>query len=99
MLILEICVIFSKNQKNKLVDKYCKIALTIGKYYRLHAGLDRKEMVAEVMSQSFHSKVESGMHNIDAEQLTELLNNFALVVDILKKGKYISLIQDSLEDE
>lgn len=50
--------------------------MTIGealKSYRLHAGLSQKEMAAEVMSQSFYSKVESGMHNIDAEQLMELL--------------------------
>lgn len=50
--------------------------MTIGevlKSYRLHAGLSQKEMAAGVMSQSFYSKIESGIHNIDAELLVEVL--------------------------
>ena len=40
---------------------------------RLAAGLTQTEMAAGVVSESFYSKVERGIHNIDADTLVKLL--------------------------
>lgn len=40
---------------------------------RLAAGLTQTEMVAGVVSESFYSKVERGIHSIDADTLIEIL--------------------------
>ena len=40
---------------------------------RLAAGLTQTEMAAGVASESFYSKVERGIHNIDADTLVKLL--------------------------
>lgn len=50
--------------------------MTIGellKSARLNAGWTQKEMAAGVVSESFYSKVERGIHNIDADTLVKLL--------------------------
>ena len=52
------------------------VIMTIGqalKSYRLHAGMDQKEMAAGIVSQSFYSKVERGMHGIDTNLLIKIL--------------------------
>lgn len=50
--------------------------MTIGqtlKSYRLHAGMNQKEMAAGIVTQSFYSKVENDKHGIDTELLIKLL--------------------------
>lgn len=50
--------------------------MTIGealKQLRLHAGLTQNQMAAGLMSESFYSKVERDVHEIDANLLIELL--------------------------
>lgn len=50
--------------------------MTIGellKSTRLNAGWTQKEMAAGVVSESFYSKVERGIHHIDADTLLEIL--------------------------
>lgn len=52
--------------------------MTIGellKSTRLNAGWTQKEMAAGVVSESFYSKVERGIHNIDADTLVKLLKD------------------------
>lgn len=43
------------------------------KKLRLHAGLSQTEMAAGVISESYYSKVERGVHGIDADVLIDLL--------------------------
>lgn len=50
--------------------------MTIGealKQLRLHAGLTQEQMASGLMSESFYSKVERDVHEIDANLLIELL--------------------------
>ena len=51
--------------------------MTIGealKSRRLHAGMSQTEMAAGIVSESFYSKVERGVHAIDAETLIKILS-------------------------
>lgn len=50
--------------------------MTIGealKQTRLHAGLTQEEMAAGIISESFYSKVERDIHEIDANVLIKIL--------------------------
>lgn len=50
--------------------------MTIGealKSLRLNAGLTQTEMAAGVMTESFYSKIERGVHSIDADTLIKIL--------------------------
>ena len=51
------------------------------KEYRLHAGLTQTEMAAGLVSESFYSKVERGVHEIHAELLIKILedHNFDVI--------------------
>lgn len=51
--------------------------MTIGealKQERLHAGLTQTQMAAGLISESFYSKVERGVHSIDADTLINILS-------------------------
>ncbi|MFJ6932664.1 MAG: helix-turn-helix domain-containing protein [Lactobacillus gallinarum] len=51
--------------------------MTIGealKSRRLHARMSQTEMAAGIVSESFYSKVERGVHAIDAETLIKILS-------------------------
>ncbi|GAA0192024.1 helix-turn-helix domain-containing protein [Lactobacillus kefiranofaciens] len=57
--------------------------MTIGealKSVRLHAGISQTEMAAGIVSESFYSKVERGVHAIDAETLIEFCRFIILSV-------------------
>lgn len=50
--------------------------MTIGealKQIRLQAGLTQTQMAADIITESFYSKVERGVHSIDADTLINLL--------------------------
>lgn len=50
--------------------------MTIGqalKSLRLHAGMTQTEMAAGIVTESFYSKVERGVHAIDANVLIQIL--------------------------
>ena len=50
--------------------------MTIGKalkQLRLHAGLTQDQMAAGIISESYYSKVERDIHNIDAKLLIDIL--------------------------
>ena len=50
--------------------------MTIGealKSLRLHAGMTQTEMAAGIVTDSFYSKVERGVHAIDADVLIQIL--------------------------
>ncbi|MGQ5709171.1 helix-turn-helix domain-containing protein [Lactobacillus sp. PSON] len=58
--------------------------MTIGealKSLRLENGLTQKEMTGGLVSESFYSKVENGIHKIDADLLIDILSlhNFDIV--------------------
>lgn len=56
-----------------------KIGSTL-RLFRLNRGLSQKEMAAGIITESYYSKVERGIHNIDAETLIKILkmHNFNL---------------------
>lgn len=57
--------------------------MTIGealKECRIKAGMDQKEMSAGIVSQSFYSKVERGVHGIDTDLLIKILNKHDISV-------------------
>lgn len=59
------------------------MTLTIGealKRTRLQAGLTQTEMAAGLVSESFYSKVERGVHQIDADLLIQILNTHHISV-------------------
>ncbi|MCO0806615.1 helix-turn-helix transcriptional regulator [Lactobacillus helveticus] len=50
--------------------------MTIGealKSLRLHAGMNQTQMAAGIVTESFYSKVERGVHAIDADVLIQIL--------------------------
>lgn len=49
-----------------------KIGKTL-KQYRLHAGLTQSQMTAGLVTESFYSKVERGVHSINADTLIDIL--------------------------
>ena len=73
--------------------------MTIGealKQLRLHAGLTQNQMAAGLMSESFYSKVERDVHEIDANLLIELLtaHHFDVVSFLLELA--IKILEQSL---
>ncbi|WP_309252145.1 helix-turn-helix domain-containing protein [Lactobacillus helveticus] len=50
------------------------------KSVRLHAGISQTEMAAGIVSESFYSKVERGVHAIDAETLIEFCRFIILML-------------------
>ena len=60
--------------------------MTIGealKSLRLHAGMTQTEMAAGIVTESFYSKVERGVHAIDAN---------VLIADLFKKVSHIKMM-------
>jgi len=73
--------------------------MTIGealKQLRLHAGLTQNQMAAGLMSESFYSKVERDVHEIDANLLIELLTAHHFDVVSFLLGLAIKILEQSL---
>ena len=54
--------------------------MTVGealKQMRLQAGLTQTEMTAGVVSESFYSKIERGVHAVDVQVLINILSDVA----------------------
>ena len=67
--------------------------MTIGealKQTRLHAGLTQEEMAAGIISESFYSKVERDIHEIDANLLIRILSKHHFDV-----GSFFSRVNNS----
>lgn len=76
-----------------------KNMVTIGqvlKQYRLHTGMTQQEMAAGIVSESFYSKVERGVHDIESEKLLAILA--AHKFDIDSFFKHITIPENSYFD-
>lgn len=63
-------------------------------YYRKKLGLTMEEMSVGIVTPSFYSKVEKGIHRISAEDLFHILNTHG--IDITKFVRSVNISSDSL---
>lgn len=67
--------VYNERDSNILLER--KLFMTVGealKQIRLQAGLTQTQMTAGVVSESFYSKVERGVHAIDVQTLVNILS-------------------------
>ncbi|GAA3635193.1 helix-turn-helix transcriptional regulator [Lactobacillus hamsteri] len=73
--------------------------MTIGealKSFRLQLGLTQTDMAANLVSESFYSKVERGVHKIDADLLIQVLNAHGIpVISFFQLVDHDNKIKDS----